>query len=69
MLWEFLGLFLVACGLFYRWATANNDFFKNRNVPFAKPLVYFGNMSEMFFKKKSMFDVVCDLYNQGGSSK
>ncbi|KAH8318734.1 hypothetical protein KR074_004616 [Drosophila pseudoananassae] len=69
MLWEFLGLFAIVCGLFYRWASANNDFFKNKNIPFAKPTLYFGNMAQMFLRKKSMFDVVCELYNKGGSNK
>ncbi|KAH8391653.1 hypothetical protein KR200_008186 [Drosophila serrata] len=69
MLWEFLALFAIAFALFYRWATANNDFFKDRGLPFEKPLLYFGNMASMFFRKKAMFDIVCDLYNKGGSAK
>ncbi|KAI8046838.1 hypothetical protein M5D96_003052 [Drosophila gunungcola] len=67
MLWEFLALFAIAFGFFYRWATANNDFFKNKGLPYAKPILYFGNMYEMFLRRKSMFDIVCDLYTQGGN--
>lgn len=69
MLWESLALFAIAFALFYRWATAKNDFFKDKGIPFAKPVFYFGNMASMFLRKKSMFDIVCDLYNRGGSAK
>ncbi|KAH8382165.1 hypothetical protein KR009_002107 [Drosophila setifemur] len=69
MLWEFLALLAIAFGLFYRWATVNNDYFAKKNIPFAKPTLYFGNMAGMFLKKKAMFDIVCDLYNKAGSNK
>lgn len=69
MLWEFLALFAIAIVLFYRWAAANNGFFKDRGIPYAKPTLYFGNMGDMFLRKKAMFDIVCDLYSKGGSNK
>ncbi|XP_017041063.1 probable cytochrome P450 9f2 [Drosophila ficusphila] len=69
MLWESLALLAIAFALFYRWATANNDFFKDRGIPYEKPTLYFGNMADMFLRKKAMFDVVCNLYKKGGSSK
>ncbi|XP_016954056.1 probable cytochrome P450 9f2 [Drosophila biarmipes] len=69
MLWESLALFVVAVVLFYRWAAANNDFFKDRGIPYAKPTLYFGNMGDMFLRKRAMFDIICDLYSKGGSNK
>ncbi|XP_001358028.1 probable cytochrome P450 9f2 [Drosophila pseudoobscura] len=69
MLLEFVALLGIAFALFYRWATANNEFFKEKGIPFAKPKLYFGNMAQMFLRQKAMFDIVCDLYNKGGSNK
>nr|AAL68260.1 RE06354p [Drosophila melanogaster] len=69
MLWEFLALFAIATALFYRWASANNDFFKDRGIAYEKPVLYLGNMAGMFLRKRAMLDIVCDLYTKGGSGK
>lgn len=36
---------------FYKWATANNDYFEKRNVKFIKPSFLFGSTSGLFFNK------------------
>ncbi|XP_037811692.1 probable cytochrome P450 9f2 [Lucilia sericata] len=61
---EFLILLAVAGYLFYRWATINNNFFKDRGVPYSKPTILFGNFFEMVLRKKSMFDLIIDIYNE-----
>ncbi|EDW81111.1 uncharacterized protein Dwil_GK11195 [Drosophila willistoni] len=69
MLLEFIALFIVALALAYRWSVSKYGFFKERGLPFAKPVPYFGNMAKMFFRKQSMFDVIVDLYHKGGNNK
>jgi len=64
-----LALFAIATALFYRWASANNDFFKDRGIAYEKPVLYLGNMAGMFLRKRAMLDIVCDLYTKGGSGK
>jgi len=44
-------------------------FLQGSGHPYAKPTLYFGNMGDMFLRKKAMFDIVCDLYSKGGSNK
>lgn len=61
---EFLILFSVALYLLYRWATANKNFFKERGIPYAKPVPLFGNFWEMVMRRKSMFDLFVDIYNK-----
>ena len=64
MLLEFFILCAVALLLFYKWSVSSYDFFQKRGVPHHKPSVpLFGSMKDLVFRKKSMFDVVCDLYN------
>ncbi|XP_030371710.1 probable cytochrome P450 9f2 [Scaptodrosophila lebanonensis] len=65
MLLEFLALFGVAVFLLYRWATQHYSHFKDRGIPYNEPWPFVGSMSDMFLRRKSMFDVVIDLYNQG----
>uniref|UniRef100_A0A1A9WIC5 Cytochrome P450 n=1 Tax=Glossina brevipalpis TaxID=37001 RepID=A0A1A9WIC5_9MUSC len=56
-------LLLLIIYLFYRWATANNDFFLKRGLPHKKPKILFGNMWDMVLRRKSIIDVTLDLYN------
>ncbi|XP_013101421.1 probable cytochrome P450 9f2 [Stomoxys calcitrans] len=64
---EFLILVSVALYLFYRWATAYKDFFRDRGLPYCKPVPMVGNFWEMILRRKSMFDIVIDLYNKSDS--
>uniref|UniRef100_A0A1I8PBH4 Cytochrome P450 n=1 Tax=Stomoxys calcitrans TaxID=35570 RepID=A0A1I8PBH4_STOCA len=64
-MWLELLLFAAAGAvLFYRWATKNNDFFKQRNVPYGKPAFLFGTVKEITLNKKSRFDAMIEFYNQ-----
>ncbi|KAM8704843.1 hypothetical protein ACLKA7_009322 [Drosophila subpalustris] len=67
MLWEYLAIFVVLLLLAYRWATANYSFFKDRGIDYHKPYPFVGSMWKMILRKKSMFDLVIELYNQSSS--
>ena len=64
MLLAFLVLLAVAVYLFYRWAVANNDFFEKRDIPYSKPSFLLGNFAKAVFRRKSLFDIFVDLYNE-----
>jgi len=63
-----MGLFLylipVAIYLFYKWATANYDFFEKQGIAFVKPLPGLGSNMGIFFKKKPFVQSLMELYNQ-----
>uniref|UniRef100_A0A1B0ACR9 Cytochrome P450 n=1 Tax=Glossina pallidipes TaxID=7398 RepID=A0A1B0ACR9_GLOPL len=61
---EFILLLLLIIYLFHRWATANNDFFLKRGIPYKKPKILFGNMWNVILKRKSIVDIIVDLYNE-----
>ena len=52
-----------AAYLFYKWATANNDYFKEKGIPFVKPVFLLGSNSNIFFSKMSMPDLVQKWYD------
>ncbi|CAD7083918.1 unnamed protein product [Hermetia illucens] len=55
---------LVGVGLFaiYKWLTATYDFFEKKNVPYDKPVIFFGNMRSMVLRQESMFDMFKRFY-------
>uniref|UniRef100_A0A1B0G7T9 Cytochrome P450 n=1 Tax=Glossina morsitans morsitans TaxID=37546 RepID=A0A1B0G7T9_GLOMM len=61
---EFILLSCLIIYLFHRWATANNDFFLKRGIPHKKPKILFGNMWNLILKRKSIVDIIVDLYNE-----
>ncbi|XP_065372226.1 probable cytochrome P450 9f2 [Calliphora vicina] len=61
---EFIILLAAAAVLFYRWATKNNDYFKKRNLPYDKPAFLLGSGKETLFGTKSVFNILCELYNR-----
>lgn len=64
MWYEFLALLGVASFLFYRWMTRNNDHFEKRGIPYKKPTFFLGAFWELLFKKKTIFDIVKDIYRE-----
>lgn len=47
-MWIELLLFAILISyLFYKWATINNDFFKQRNIKHFKPKFLLGNLEDM----------------------
>ncbi|KAL9922238.1 putative cytochrome P450 9f2 [Glossina fuscipes fuscipes] len=65
---EFILLLFLIIYLFHRWATANNDFFLKRGIPHKKPKILFGNMWNLVLKRKSLVDIIVDLYNEHDGS-
>ncbi|KAL9896717.1 putative cytochrome P450 9f2 isoform 1-T1 [Glossina fuscipes fuscipes] len=61
---ELVLLFSFAIYLFYIWATVNNDFFVKRGIAYKKPVFMFGNMWELVLRRKSIIDIVVDLYSE-----
>lgn len=64
MLLEVLIFGVAFAVFFYRWITANNDFFAKRGIPYDKPAFLIGSFVDIFRKEKSMYDVIIDLYNR-----
>lgn len=56
-------LFLGLTILFYIFANNNNNYWKDRNVPFIPPLPLLGNLKPLIFMEKSMGDFMADLHN------
>lgn len=55
---------VAALYLFYKWVTANYDYFEKKGVPFAKPVFLFGSNINMIFNKLSLPEVVEKWYNE-----
>uniref|UniRef100_A0A1I8PP43 Cytochrome P450 n=1 Tax=Stomoxys calcitrans TaxID=35570 RepID=A0A1I8PP43_STOCA len=61
---ELLILASVCLYLIYRHKTSNNDYFKKRGIPYAKPVPFLGNFWQMMLGGKSMFDIIVDIYTK-----
>ena len=59
----------AALYLFYKWATANNDYFKNKGVPYAEPTFLLGSNGNMFLQKRSLPEIVMKMYNDRKSER
>lgn len=68
-----MGLFLylipIALYFFYKWATANYDFFKKQGIAFIKPLPLVGSNFELFFKKQPFVKGLMENYFKYKSDK
>lgn len=67
MLLEYLAIFVVLLVLAYRWSVANYGFFAKRGIEHDKPYPFVGSMWSLLIRRKSMFDLIIELYNQGDS--
>lgn len=52
----------VAAYFFYKWVTANNDYFEKRGIPFHKPVFLLGSNSNIIWNKMSFPDIVQKWY-------
>ncbi|KAF8796996.1 Cytochrome P450 3A11 like protein [Argiope bruennichi] len=59
---SFIGIFTII--LFYRLATKNHDYWKDRGIPYVKPLPFFGSTLENL--KKPLYQVQIERYRQLG---
>ncbi|XP_073817820.1 probable cytochrome P450 9f2 [Musca autumnalis] len=64
MFLELICLLLIAVGCFYYWATKNFNYFKKRNLEYEKPMILFGNSYEILMKRKTGFDVLCEMHER-----
>lgn len=63
-----IALLLLAIGvallyIFYRWATVNNEYFKQRNIPNIPPTLLLGNTGAFLFARYRPNEYVQKLYN------
>jgi cytochrome P450 family 9 len=66
LLWTAIGLFVYA---FYKWATANNDYFIKKGLKFAKPYFLLGSSTTFVTQHLSMPEYVSQLYNEFPNEK
>lgn len=59
----------LAAWAFYKWATANNDYFAVRNVPFIKPTFFLGTTGPFLLKKYRSNEFADILYKTFPSEK
>lgn len=57
-------LALILITTFYLYLTRNFNYWKNRNIPYIKPLPLFGNFKEQFLFKKNLGCILLDIYNR-----
>lgn len=60
----FVIVILTAIYAFYKWATANDKYFEQRNVKFVKPTFLIGNTGDLFFNRCSAAEYSKNIYNQ-----
>jgi hypothetical protein len=57
------GVIAVAFYLFYKWMTANYDYFEKRGVAFIEPVFLVGTKYNLLFSKMSLPDLVEKWYS------
>lgn len=60
----FLYLIPVALYLFYKWATANYDFFSKQGIAFQEPWPLVGSNFGLIFKRKPFVESLMETYNK-----
>uniref|UniRef100_A0A8W7PJK5 Cytochrome P450 n=2 Tax=gambiae species complex TaxID=44542 RepID=A0A8W7PJK5_ANOCL len=53
----------LALYLFYRWSIATYDYFEKRNIPYVKPVPFFGQVWSFFTQEKHAVDVASEGYH------
>lgn len=57
-----ISVVLIALGILaYRKGTANEDYFKDRNIPYLKPTFLVGNIDDIFLRRKSFLDFAIQM--------
>ncbi len=66
-------LILVSISLFgyafFKWATKNDNYFKDRNLAYMKPQFLFGNMGAFMMKRQTAKEFSDSLYNAHPTKK
>lgn len=64
MLLEFLFIFVLLFTIVYLYFTRHYNYWKNKNIPYVEPLLFFGNFKEQFLCKKNIGYILQDIYNK-----
>lgn len=59
-----VSILLIGGAYFYYWATKNNNYFKERNLDYEKPIFLFGNGLEVLMRRKTGFQVLCEMHQR-----
>lgn len=62
--WLLAAIAIAALWLLYRWSVATFDFFRRRNVPFARPLPLVGNLAAMLTGRQTSLEISVELYER-----
>ena len=61
--WSAIGTFVLGgVVLLYLYLTQTHSYWRNRGVPYVKPLPLFGNLKDVVLVRKNMGEVFRDLY-------
>jgi len=61
-MWLVLILIAVLTFLFYKWSTANYDYFEKKGIAFKKPFPLIGSNANLILKKMSMAEALTTSY-------
>lgn len=59
-----LALIATLAYLIYKWAKANENYFKFRGVKYVEPTFLIGNTGNLFFNRVSAVEYAQQIYNQ-----
>ena len=70
-------MFLILIGIItinllifaYKWFTVNNDYFQQKNVPYAKRSLIFGNLGPLVLKKETPAEFMKKIYKHYENAK
>ena len=60
----YLYLVVAAIYLIYKWGTKHYNYFKDRGIPYIKPVFLIGSNINVFTKKLSLSDLIVKWYNE-----
>ncbi|XP_051160610.1 probable cytochrome P450 6a13 [Leptopilina boulardi] len=63
LLWDPFFLLGLLLATIYYYFTATFDFWAKKNVPFRKPIIFFGNFKELLLFRKSQPEGILEIYN------
>ncbi|KAF3426863.1 hypothetical protein E2986_12663 [Frieseomelitta varia] len=67
--WPIIAAVLAVLAVLYYRVTRNFDFFEKREIPYVKPMPFFGNMWEVIIRRHSFPEVIGKIYNSNPESK